>query len=321
MAKLSRMKKFEAYRNQIQYGNEDSITSDDLSDFTNRLNRIEPSLASDVASTRRNNESNTPSRMRTYDSVQQARGNVANPNRSINTNTAKNETFKNEYLDEFLDEVKKYNVEQGYAENEDTQLNIISSLKPNRSRTNQQIAASSDAPKIKAYQNGNALYEDRGDNQDANISRNEQVMDQKQLAAVQASVLNKRNSITAELQNLLNDDSPLLDSSDDMQPSAQVDETNEPEVPNFKNGKRTNTTFDMSRNSAQRQKELLEQTAKQAVRLAQQYDEMDENLDDIEDKVGHNTRLVNFILILIVIALVVILVVIIYAILLMRGVI
>lgn len=317
MAKLSRMKKFEAYRNQIQYGNEDSIASDDLADFTNRLNAIEPSLASDVASQRKTNTVSQPSRMRTYDSVDQARGNVGNTSIHTVSNNAKNETFKNEYLDEFLDEVKKYNVEQGYAENEDTQLNIISSLKPNRTSSTGAAPKSNDAPKIRTYQNGNALYEDKP----SSDSVVDHVMDQQQLAAVQASVLDKRNSITAELQNLLNDDAPLLDSEPQQAPVEPQQEQDEPEVMNFKNGKRNNATFDMSRNSAQRQKELLEQTAKQAVRLAQRYDEMDENLDDIEDKVGHNTRLVNFILILIVIALVVILVVIIYAILLMRGVI
>ena len=147
------------------------------------------------------------------------------------------------------------------------------------------------------------------------------MMDEQQLAAVQASVLDKRNSITQELQNLLNDDSPI-ESSDQTTQSNNQSKDDEPEVMPLRNGKRSNnTTFDMSKNSAQRQKDLLEKTAKQSVKLAQQYDAMDENIDDIEDKVGHNTRLVNFILVLIVIALVVILVVIIYAILLMKGVI
>ncbi len=327
MAKLSRMKKYEAYRNQIAYGNEESLASDDLADFSNRLNRIDSSLAQDVTRTNPKTVKAAASRMRTYDSVDQARGNHGATTSTMGSTSAKNESFKNEYLDEFLDEVKKYNVEQGYAQNEDTQLNIISSLKPNRRLSSSNDSNQTDVPKIRAYQNGNALYEDGSTNASVNASNasvrssaNEAVMDERELAAVQASVLDKRNSITQELQSLLNDDSPVVQTNED-HGSTNITEEDEPQVMQFKNNKPSNATFDMSRNSAQRQKELLEQTAKQAVRLAQQYDEMDENLDDIEDKVGHNTRLVNFILVLIVIALVVILVVIIYAILLMKGVI
>ncbi len=324
MAKLSRLKKYEAYRNQIAYGNEESLASDDLADFSNRLNRIDASLARDVTRSNPTPNSSVASRMRTYDSVDQARGNHGSTMSSNVVPSAKNESFKNEYLDEFLDEVKKYNVEQGYAQNEDTQLNIISSLKPKRTNASNNGTSQTDAPKIRAYQNGNALYEDGLANGSTNASASththETVMDEQQLAAVQASVLDKRNSITQELQSLLNDDSAVVAPSGDAAQSETIVD-DEPQLMQLKSTKRDNTTFDMSSNSAQRQKDLLEQTAKQAVRLAQQYDEMDENLDDIEDKVGHNTRLVNFILVLIVIALVVILVVIIYAILLMKGVI
>ena len=55
--------------------------------------------------------------------------------------------------------------------------------------------------------------------------------------------------------------------------------------------------------------------------LLKQLNEMDEDLDELEDKMGKNTRIVNFVLALIVLALIVVLVVIVYAILLMRGII
>lgn len=291
MAKYSRMKKYENYRNQIQMGNEDSLASDDLKEFSSRLNRIDASIANDIPT---QNRSNSASRVKHYDTPVNTNPTVAQAKQqaqAVTVNEAKNEPFKNEYLDEFLDEVKKYNVEQGYANDENTQVNIFSQLngqKPTPKTNNT----------IESYNNGNELFENTSAS--ATVSNDQELMSEKQLEQVQESVKDKRNSITQELQTLLSQ--ATEENNQETEESAQIP-----------------TIQVQSKPIEKRNQQLLEQTAKQTVRLSQAYDELDEDLDDMESRMGKNTRLVNFILVLIVLALIVVLVVIVYAILIMKG--
>lgn len=313
MAKYSRMKKYENYRNQIQMGNEDSLASNDLKDFSERLSRIDATIAKDVNGSMMNHTAK-PTRVRHYEQPSQE---YATPvvNTPIASNVveqplpqnqdAKNTEFKNEYLDEFLDEVKKYNVDNGYANTEDTQLNIFSQLKGEQpKKTNV----------IESYQNGNELYEQTNKVKASEVANNNDLMDSSQLSSVQESVLDKRNSITQELQTLLNADPDIATELT----SASVKDEVKPLEVNQSMASKVNEPAPLRNESVD---DLLTKTAKQTVSLAQAYDEMDEDLDELEDKMGKNTRIVNFVLALIVLALIVVLIVIVYAILLMRGII
>ena len=306
MAKYSRMKKYENYRNQIQMGNEDTLASNDLKDFSDRLNRIDSTLAKDVNGTLMNHTSK-PTRVRQYEQAKQDLQSASQPLTTYAAkaqdnaaNAPKNTAFKNEYLDEFLDEVKKYNVDNGYATNEDTQLNIFSQLKGEQpKKTNV----------IESYQNGNELYEQTQRMDTVNSVKEQQkseLMDDSQLSIVQESVLDKRNSITQELQTLLNADPDIANELKGNEAGEPTIQSKPIEPENINEGNAN---------------DLLAKTAKQTIHLAQAYDEMDEDLDELEDKMGKNTRIVNFVLALIVLALIVVLVVIVYAILLMRGII
>jgi|GEM_PF-4892985 len=113
MESLSRVKKNQSLRSEIEHTKEETFVSPALSSYADRLNKINPVLSSVT--------------------TQQAE----DPYRPLHTkrNEAFNEMpkqthddgFQSHYMQDFLEEVKAYNLDNGYRKNEDTQKNILQS--------------------------------------------------------------------------------------------------------------------------------------------------------------------------------------------------
>lgn len=115
METLSRVKKYEDLRKQIEddgLGSE-TLPDEKLQDYAQRLNEIDPTIFKKVAVSEE--EPYTPERERV----------VPKPDYKDEANT---DEFHNEYLDDFINEVREYNIKKGTRENEDTQIDILNQL-------------------------------------------------------------------------------------------------------------------------------------------------------------------------------------------------
>lgn len=102
----SRVEKNKELHKKINQTIDENVNSEALSHYANRLNEIDDQFE----------RMDTPSR--------------TEPKRAKESTTDLDifDTFENEYLKDFLDEVKAYNVEKGYRSSQDTNENILEEL-------------------------------------------------------------------------------------------------------------------------------------------------------------------------------------------------
>lgn len=102
----SRVEKNKELHKKINQTIDENVNSEALSHYANRLNEIDDQFE----------RMDTPSR--------------TEPKRAKESTTNLDifDTFENEYLKDFLDEVKAYNVEKGYRSSQDTNENILEEL-------------------------------------------------------------------------------------------------------------------------------------------------------------------------------------------------
>ena len=102
----SRVEKNKELHKKINQTIDENVNSEALSHYANRLNEIDDQF----------DRMDTPSR------IEPKRAKESTTNLDIF------DTFENEYLKDFLDEVKAYNVEKGYRSSQDTNENILEQL-------------------------------------------------------------------------------------------------------------------------------------------------------------------------------------------------
>ncbi len=113
MESLSRVRKNAELRQEVENSRESELTSSVLAPYADRLKRINPNLSSietrnkleDYSALHSKEESDKDTRKPSLDPV-----------------------FHHDLLDEFIDEVKSYNIKKGYSSTEDTDLNIINKV-------------------------------------------------------------------------------------------------------------------------------------------------------------------------------------------------
>lgn len=138
MEKLSRVKKYEDLRKNIESetpSGGDAVSGDKLSSYANKLNTIDPTVFKKMDI---KEENHVPERERRESYFQD----------ELDTPIA---SFTNEYLDDFISEVKEYNIRKGTRENEDTEIDILSQLQNvsrKRSQYVEQIKDPTPEPKL-----------------------------------------------------------------------------------------------------------------------------------------------------------------------------
>lgn len=122
MEKLSRTKKYQELRDRLQNDSESQVVSKDLSQFQDRLNRLD---VMQFDSAKESDEHHDPIHARRNSYFEEP---VSEP---VETEIEKTTqyTFSNEYLDEYISEVKQYNKNKGLLKEEDTAMNILEGLK------------------------------------------------------------------------------------------------------------------------------------------------------------------------------------------------
>ena len=110
METLSRVKKYQALRNEIENDREEELVSPALSSYAERLNKIDPLLS----------KQSTQGRNESYEALHFRR------EQAINTNDEfVDKPLETDYIQEFLEEVRNYNLSKGYRKEFDTKLDIL----------------------------------------------------------------------------------------------------------------------------------------------------------------------------------------------------
>lgn len=117
MSDFSREKKYAQLREELASDNESEIKSDALAPYADRLSRID----SKYKPTDTQKISHSPLHLRNaaYAPVEQPV-------------TFEESTFNNDYLDQFIEEVKQYNIRKGYRKDEDTKQELLTKLSEKR---------------------------------------------------------------------------------------------------------------------------------------------------------------------------------------------
>ncbi len=116
MDELSRVKKYQELRNEVENDPEKELVSPALSSYAERLNKVHPHLSKVQAKQGQSGyEAIHKKRLDSFDSMEET-DNLAHD-------------FNDDYMSEFLSEVKAYNIEKGYRKNEDTSKDILRPLK------------------------------------------------------------------------------------------------------------------------------------------------------------------------------------------------
>lgn len=112
MTELSRTKKYEDLRQQIQNDREGDVRSEALSPYANRLSRLDSNFRPmETTSSKSHNPMHIKKEVRFDSFTSHDPSNVP--------------TFNNQYINEFIEEVKNYNIKKGYRNFEETSSNVL----------------------------------------------------------------------------------------------------------------------------------------------------------------------------------------------------
>ena len=144
MAKISRTEKYKDLRDSLAHDVGQEIESRELYHFQKRLNqldstnfeapRVTPAADHDPIHARRTHLS----RSQNVENTENLNFNLDNDNQY--QDLYQTESFHNDYLDRYINEVKKYNIEQGNAVSEYTSVNVLDGLrKDNKEKTSRPV--------------------------------------------------------------------------------------------------------------------------------------------------------------------------------------
>lgn len=250
MEKLSRVKKYEQLRKEIETNNTDDIQSEKLSEYANRLNEFDPILFKkmDVKS-----ENHVPVR---------EKKDVTSDFEVFNT-----DTFKNEYMDDFIKEVKQYNIEKGLLENENTEIDILSQLQ---------------SPKRKPRE-----------------SYIKELTEQEAIPVREDTVKQSKQEIAMQIQELLRDSEPEVQKGISVK-KVDMNETRETAVAVSNNHEEIKRVQQEKAANQEFQRKLSEETTQIRVQLS----EYEEEMTGLNKGIGKTQKLLNIVLALLVFALI-----------------
>jgi len=111
MGTLSRVKKNQVLRNTIEDDREEELVSPALSSYAERLNKINPMLT----------RTSVLSSSEPYQALHSRR----EKSLDFDTKPIKTNTVETEYINDFLEEVRNYNLKKGYRSEFDTDLEVL----------------------------------------------------------------------------------------------------------------------------------------------------------------------------------------------------
>ncbi|MGN1389092.1 MAG: hypothetical protein ACI4WR_05550 [Bulleidia sp.] len=320
MAKYSRTQKYEELRSRLQSDAETSVSTRDLSSYEKRLNQIDSSnfhAPEEPASPAADHD--PIHARRRQEPVAQPAAKPEEPAAEepsfLNSNENYTHAFNNEYLNEYIREAKQYNVDQGNAYSQNTDLNILKSLNVNRSSAPSKPYPSEPAQKpfdaetisraaaasepVKKQETSDIPFQKKDD------SDFEDYLSEDTNPPLSDTRTMTREDIAAEVQNLIRN----AQKNKNQQPSSA------PSAPG------NNDRYDNTRDHLEADRTARQQLLNETTQMRAQLDDYEDNLTEVSDKMKHTNRVLNIVLIVLIIALVVVLGVVIYWVLMSRGII
>ena len=306
MATLSRTKKYQDLRNRLQQDtNADALSTNDLSRFKKRLNEIDSqnfSYTENASSDSHNAEHarnlNTQPQQQTQQPLrrhQQTQDKDPFANVSFSANENNDVTFDNDYLDQYIREVKQYNIDQGNAASENTSLNILKQIERNNSATPEKPYPSSnshtaDIPFLSSQSSSNRYPQDV--KQSSSSQEN-----------TQPTQAMSKEDIMQEVQNLVNGTSSSY---------TQPEETSSPFVNDYESKNDSFMSTDTFNRRLEADRTTRQQLLNETTQMRAQLDDYEDNLSEVSDKMRQTNRILNIVLVILIIALAMIVGVVIY---------
>lgn len=285
MAKISRTEKYKDLRDSLAHDVGEKIESRELDAFQKRLNQLD---ATNFEAPRESRASDHDpiharrahlSRSQDFDHTENLNFNVPEDNHY--QDLYETNSFHNDYLDRYINEVKKYNIEQGNAVSEYTSVNVLDGLRKERGTKN--------TPPVRPYPE-----------QRSQLQEQFKAQQQEEPAAPR-----NPKDIAMEVKNLADEASDYFEEELDEQPVKQA-KVSRMDTDEF------NKHLELERTTRQ---QLLNETTQMRAKL----DDYEDNLSEVSDKMRHTSQILNIVLIILIVALVIVLAVVIYWIFLANG--
>lgn len=344
MAGLSRTEKYKELRTRLQDDTGSEFSSKALNPYESRLNQIDannfaaPSVALEdehVANHARTVVAEEkPYRAPLHRTQHEHVATTHEDPFQVSENST---SFDNDYLDQYIREVKQYNIEQGSAVSDDTQINVLRQLERNRNQSpstdvpyasygNSPLNMPKDPVELERKDSTAKIPFQKSNNIVANTEKVEvrpvEPRAKVQMVKQSAPVTNTRQAFTDDLfendEEENDKDTSQNFTKEDIMAEVQnlVNGTKLPEVPVKSNESHQNDydrNFDDERTARQ---QLLNETTQMRAQL----DDYEDNLNEVSDKMRRTNQILNIVLVVLIIALIVILGVVVYWIVLSRGV-
>ncbi len=294
MATLSRTKKYQDLRDRLQHDTStDSLSTNDLSRFEKRLNEID---SQNFSYTEKNTQdSYNAGHARNHDVKNEhevlRRKKVEPTFDTSSFLTNENDvTFDNDYLDQYIREVKQYNIDQGNAASENTSLNILKQIERNNSKAPDRpyprsTSQTTDIPFV-------------------NETKEETKQTSSSVQEYQPTQALSKEDIMAEVQSMVNGTStptpvsqPAQDSSPFVSDSFDFDKS--------MNTDTFNRRLEADRTTRQ---QLLNETTQMRAQL----DDYEDNLSEVSDKMRQTNKILNLVLILLIVFLAIVVGIVVY---------
>lgn len=290
MARLTRTEKYKDLRESLAHDVGQEIESKELDRFQSRLNRLDAANfeAPKQSTSRAEDHDPIHARRSSYGNGRQEQENTQNLDFSLGQDRYQDlyqtDSFSNDYLDRYINEVKQYNIEQGNAVSENTSVNILNRLRQDQDSGKPSRPYRDETSRSSGY-------------------RRSETTEVPFAGSAQPSRMSAKD-IASEVQNLADDTEIPLESAE--QQDTQMPKKSRMDTDEF------SRHLEMERTTRQ---QLLNETTQMRAKL----DDYEDNLSEVSDKMRHTNQILNIVLIVLIAALVIVLAVVIYWIVLSNG--
>lgn len=301
---LSRTKKYKDLRDRLQHDTSaDSLSTNDLSRFEKRLNQIDSQNFAMPSSIR---DEHNAEHARSHEVEQQPlrRKKQETNQPSFDTSsyyTNENDaTFDNDYLDQYIREVKQYNIDQGNAASENTSLNILKQIERNNQKApsrpyKRERGNTTDIPFIKQDSSTSSPFLEPAEN-----TQQTQPLTKEDIMAEVQNMVNGTGDSTPEYSSV--QESPKQEKGPVSSPFLSDDDYN------FEKTMGTDTFNRHIEADRTTRQQLLNETTQMRAQL----DDYEDNLSEVSDKMRQTNRILNIVLVILIIALAIIVGIVIY---------
>ena len=320
MANLSRTEKYKDLRDSLQNDSgQTDLRSRELSAFESRLNKIDSNNFAAPRSYSSDDHGAVHARVTAMPEVEETADDPAFDTSSFTRNENYTPAFDNDYLDQYIREVKQYNIDQGNAVSENTQVNVLRSLDTSK------VHSQSSAP-LRPYPAVNSSrQEEPAEPAKAAASSYDKNTSDIPFANGKKYEDSRKPAYTAEpeFEEEPSSSTESMSKEDIMaEVQSMVNGTRKPGKPSqaladtsaslYETGESQRMSTDTYNRHVEADRAVQRQLLNETTQMRAQLDDYEDNLSEVSDKMRHTNNILNIVLIILILALVVILGIVVY---------